>query len=647
MIRPHRPPIRAAALDATALGRAGASVLGLAALLAATALPAQEANPSAEPDPAGEVTVSHGYTFFGNLTYPADFEHLAYVNPDAPKGGEIATWAQGTFDSFNNFTLLGNPAALATVGLETLMTGVADDPTDLYCLVCETIEYPASLDWVIFNLRPEARFADGSALTAHDVAFSHELFMEQGLASFRAAFGAQIAGVEVLDDHRIRFDFAPEAPVRDRVGLAGGIPILSKAWFEETGRRLDEMWTEPALGSGPYVLGSVDMGRRVVWQRDPDWWGADLPINRGRANFDRIRVEYFADAGVALEAFKAGEYTFRIENSSLQWATGYDFPALQQGWVVKAELPSGNLGSGQSFVFNLRRPTFQDPRVREAIGLMFNFEWSNATLFYDSYVRTTSFWDNSDLKAEGVPTEGERAILEPLVAEGLLDPSILTEEAVMPPVSSPEREIDRANLRRAAALLDEAGWEIGQDGLRRKDGQVLSVVFLESSPAFERVILPYVNNLRRLGVDARLDMVDPAQETRRRDEADFDMATQQFNQDWEPSTGLRQWFGTEGADESNRNLMGLKSEAVDRLIDVVVAADEEEEMKTAVRALDRVLRAERFWVPQWYKDTHWVAYYDMFRHPDPLPPFSLGHLDFWWFDADRAAELRAAGVLRR
>lgn len=636
----------------------GPSALALMAALAAGGAPAQEAategtepgtgataEPAAEPE-AGATVVSHGYNFFGELRYPADFGRLDYVNPEAPKGGEISEWTGGTFDSFNVYTLTGNPAPLASVGHESILTSTADDPTSLYCLLCETMEYPEGLEWVTFTLRPEARFADGTPLTADDVKFSHDLFMEQGIESFRNASGDQIEKVEVLGDHSIRFTFAADAPLRDRIGLAGGTPILSQAWFEETGQRLDASSEEPLMGSGPYVLDSFDYGRRVVYARDPDYWGADLPINVGRNNFDRIRIEVFNDTNVAFEAFKAGEYTFRVENSSLQWATQYDFPALDQGWVVKEELPNGNIPAAQSWVFNLRDPKFDDPRLREAVGLMFNFEWSNETLFYGLYERTGSFWTNMPgMMAEGVPTEGELALLRPLVDEGLLDASILTAEAVVPPVSSPEREIDRANLRRASDLLDEAGWTVGEDGLRRNaDGEVLEIVFLESQPSFERVILPYVENLKRLGIDARLDMVDPAQAQQRRDESDFDMANLSPAMGLEPGSELKQWFGSEGASESNRNLMGLADPAIDRLIEQVVNADEKEEMQTAVRALDRVLRAERFWVPQWYKPTHWVAYYDMYDHPDPLPPYALGEMDFWWQDAEAGARLQAAGA---
>lgn len=646
--RPQGPLAPAPAL------RTASGALALLLTLAASAAAAQDAAATAEAVQAaeapaeGSTIVSHGYNFFGELKYPEDFPHLDYVNPDAPKGGEISEWTPGTFDSFNPYTLTGNSAPLASVGIESVLTSTADDPTSLYCLLCSTMEYPEDLSWVIFNLRPEARFADGTPVTANDIKFSYDLFREQGLESYRLASEGQIASVEVLDDHRIRFTFGLEAPLRDRIGLAGGTPALSQAWFERTGQRLDESSDEPLMGSGAYVLDSVDYGRRVVYARNPDYWGANLPINIGRNNFDRIRIEVFNDTNVAFEAFKAGEYTFRIENSSLQWATQYDFPALQQGWVVKEELPNGNIPAAQSWVFNLRDPTFDDPRVREAIGLMFNFEWSNETLFYGLYQRVPSFWANAEgMMAEGLPTEGEIALLQPLVDEGLLDPSIITTEAVVPPTSSPEREIDRGNLRRASQLLDEAGWTVGADGLRRNaEGEVLEIVFLESQPTFERVILPYVENLKRLGIEARLDMVDPAQFTQRRDDADFDMANLSPAMSLEPGSGLKQWFGSEGANESNRNLMGLQDPAVDRLIEVVVNADELEEMRTAVRALDRVLRAELFAVPQWYKPTYWVAYYDMYDHPEPLPPYALGELDFWWYDAEAAERLRAAGAFQ-
>ncbi|SPF79948.1 extracellular solute-binding protein [Pseudoprimorskyibacter insulae] len=588
---------------------------------------------------------SHGYNYFGALVYPADYPHLNYVNPEAPKGGEIAEWAPGTFDSFNLYTRKGRAGALSTIGHEDLLTTFADDPTALYCLLCETLEYPESLDWVIFNLRPEVRFADGTPWKASDLKFTYDIFMEQGLPSFRAAFGSMIDSVEVLGEHQIRFNFKPDSPKRDRIGLAGIFPAFSQDWFEKTGARLDESTTEPFMGTGAYALDRYDFNERIVYKRRDDYWGKDLPQNVGRNNFDRIRIEYFADSSAAFEAFKAGTYTFRTENSSKEWATGYDFPALNDGHVVKTELPDGGLGSGQSFVFNLRRDKFDDIRVRQAIGLMFNFEWSNTSLFYGLYDRTESFWDNSDMKAAGAPTEGELAILKPMVDEGLLEASILTDEAVLPGVSGEDRPLDRKALRQASALLDEAGWIVGDDGLRRKDGEVLTVEFLESSPTFDRVINPYVQNLERLGVQAKLDRVDPAQETERTRNYDFDLTTHQFAMAFEPSTGLKQWFSSETVDDSSRNLMGLADPAVDRLIDIIVAAETQEDMKNGVRALDRVLRAKLFWVPQWNKNVHTVAYFDQFEHPE-LPPLALGELDFWWFNQEKHDALVAAGVLR-
>jgi microcin C transport system substrate-binding protein len=586
---------------------------------------------------------SHGYSFFGELKYDADFAHLDYVNPNAPKGGEISTWAPGTFDSFNAYTRKGRAGALSTIGTENILTTAADDPTAAYCLLCSTMEYPESKDWVIFNLRPEARFSDGSPLTAHDIAFSFDLIMEQGLPSYRTAIDGFITEVEVIDEHTIKFFFAEDAPRRDVVKVAGGVPAFSKAWYEEAGARLDESRDDPGIGSGPYALESFDTNRRIVYARNPDYWGNDLPIKIGRNNFDSIRVEYFADGQAAFEAFKSGAYTFRSENSSKQWATGYDFPALDNGWVVKTELSNGSMATSQSFVFNLRREKFQDPRVRQAVALMFNFEWSNETLFFGLYQRINSFWENSDLAATGLPSEGELALLQPLVDQGLLDASSLTDEVRLAPVSSP-RQLDRSNLRRASALLDEAGWAVDDDGMRRKDGQLLEIEFIEASPAFDRVIDPFVQNLQRLGVSSNRERVDYAQLTDRERNYDFDIITHQMPMGFEPSIGLKQYFGSEAVNESTRNAMGVADPAIDALIETIVAAEELEEMKTGVRALDRALRQMQFWVPQWYKDVHTVAYYDMFEHPETLPPFARGELDFWWFNAERAAELEAAGA---
>ncbi|MDA9208337.1 extracellular solute-binding protein [Octadecabacter sp.] len=593
-----------------------------------------------------EITVSHGYTNFGELKYSADMTHLDYVNPDAPKGGEISVWTRGTFDTFNNFTREGAAAAGTTVLYESILVATADDPYGSYCYLCTTMEYPESRDWVIFNLREDITFSDGSPFGAEDLEFAHNLIMEQGLPEYVAVVEGFIDTVEVLDPYRIKFNFSEEAPRRDVISFAGGTRAFSKAWFEETGARLDESTDVPFLGTGAYVLGDYDTNRYVTYDRDPNWWGADIPLNVGQGNFDTIRYEYFSDASTAFEAFKAGEYTFRTENSSLQWATGYDFPAIENGWVKTEELADGSIGSAQAFIFNLRDEKFQDPAVREAIGLMFNFEWSNETLFYGLYDRVESFWQNTELQAQGAPTQGELELLQPLVESGLLDASILSSDVVLPPTSDARRPTDRANLRRASELLDAAGWMAGDDGMRRKDGELLTIEFLQASPGFDRIVNPYVESLRRLGVDASLNRVDFAQYVDRlQAPVDFDFINHTMTQGFEPGSGMHQWFGSKTADDSSRNLMGLKDDAVDQLIDIVIAAETLEDMQTASRALDRVLRAKEFWVPQWYKSSHTVAYYDIFGYPENLPPYSLGHLSFWWYDEEKAAELEAAGAL--
>ncbi len=637
----NRPQARAIAAQRNAGENAArkwlaGSVIGIAALWAGTEVFAEAHE---------NVTISHGYTNFGALKYGPD-DVLDYVNVDAPKGGEFSQWAQGTFDSFNLFTRKGVPAALSTIGYENLLTSTADDPYGAYCYLCETIEYPESRDWVIFNLRDDVKFWDGNMMTAEDIKFSFELPLEQGITEYRNVYSQFIDSVEVLGEYKIRFNFSEDAPRRDVVTWVGGTSAFSKDWFEETGTRLDDSSDAPFMATGPYRLDAVDIGRQIIYRYDPNWWATDLPMNQGRNNFETIRVEYFADSSAAFEGFKSGVYTFRNENSSLQWATGYDFPAREQGWVKVEELPDGSIGTGQGFVFNLNQTKFQDPRVREAITLMVNFEWMNETLFYGLYERPESFWDNSDLKAVGVPSPQEVAILQPLVDEGLLDAEILTAEAVIPPSSTTsDRPLDRRQLRAASALLDEAGWIAGDDGLRRKNGEVLSVTFLERSPQFDRIINPIVENLKRLGVDAVLERVDTAQYIERRRAGTFDIVNASLGQTFEPGQGLAQFFGSAAADDSSRNPMRLKLPAADRLIDEIVQAETLEDLTIRTRALDRVLRAERFWIPQWQKGVHTVAYYDLFGFKE-VPPLALSPIDNWWYDAEKAEALRAAGAFQ-
>ena len=590
------------------------------------------------------ITVSHGYSFFGDLKYPANFSHLDYVNLDAPKGGEISQWGFGTFDSFNAYARKGNQASLSSMPYEAILTSFADDITASYCFLCTTIEYPESLDWAIFNLRDDVTFSDGSSLTAEDVKFTFDLFMEQGLPSYRAAVSGMVASIEVLDPLRIKFVFAKDAPRRDVVGLAGGIPVFSKSWFGATGARLDESTLVPFIGTGPYILESYEINERVIYERRADYWGQNIPINVGRNNFDRIRVEYFADSAAAFEGFKAGVYTFRSENSSKQWATSYDFGAIKAGHVVKTELPDGDLALAQAYVFNLRREKFQDPLVRQALGMMFNFEWSNEQLFYGLYDRVNSFWGNSELEAAGVPEGNELAVLQSIVKQGLIDSDILTATAVMAPVSG-GRQLDRKNLRRASALMEQAGWLVNVDGMREKDGQLFTLEVLANSPAFDRITNPMIENMKSLGIDARLNRVDGAQVMERSRAYDFDVMNHSMRMSLEPSSGLEQYFGTKAMEGSSRNLMGFSDPAVDALIELVVRSETKADLNIRIRVLDRVLRSKRFWIPQWFKAVHTVAYYDQYEYPIPLPPYALGELDFWWFNAEKAAKLDDAGAL--
>ena len=591
-----------------------------------------------------KITKSHGFNFFGELNYSKDFPHLKYVNRDAPKGGEISIWSMGTFDSMNPYSRKGRAGALASAPFESLLEGTADEVGSLYGLLAETIEYPEDQTWVIFNLRDEAKFSDGTPVTADDVKYTFELFLEQGLASYKAILGQIVQEAEVLGPKKIKYSFTPDASKRDAIPIVGGLPVMSKAWFDATGARLDESRMEIAIGSGPYVLDEFEVNKRISYKRNKDYWGNELPLMKGRSNFDTIKIEYFADTSAALEGFKSGEYTMRIENSSKNWATAYNFPALDEGNVIKKTLPDGGIASGQAFVMNLRRSKFSDPKVREAIGLLYNFEWSNESLFYGQYARINSFWENSELAAEGMPTEGELALLNPLVND--LPKGILDEEAVMASVSG-LRALDRKNLRLASKLLDEAGWLVGDDGLRRNsEGEVFTLEIIERSPAFDRVVLPYVDNLRAAGIDAKYERIDSAQFTDRKRNYDFDMLTTQHPMSLEPSSGLKQYFGSESSDVSVFNSAGVSNPAIDALIEHVISAENKAELKTSVKALDRALRSLRFWVPQWFNNTYRVAYWDMYEHPDEIPPFDLGYLDFWWYNSDKAEFLKSTGALR-
>ena len=597
----------------------------------------------------GEMVVSYGYSFYGDLTYPEDYAHFSYVNPDAPKGGEISFAALGTFDSMNPYSRKGRGGRLSTIMYESLLgDGPADTYGEYYGLLAHKVEYPATKDWVIFHMRPEARFSDGTPVTAHDVLFSHNLLLEQGLPSYAAAVKKRIPNAEVLDDYRIKFYFTEGISRRSLIDQVGGVPVWSKSWYEETGARLDESRLETSPGSGPYMIDEIDVNRRIVYKRNPDYWGWDLPINQGRHNFDRIRVEYFGDDTASFEAFKAGEYAFRQEGDSKKWATLYDFPKIQSGAVIKAELSDGTPPTPTGIIFNLGREVLQDRRVRQAVALAYNFEWTNESLQYGLYDQRASFTQNTPLMPEGPPEGAELEFLQSLGE--LVPPEMLTEPPLMPHTSNPARLTDRRNLRQAMRLLDEAGWAVGDDGLRRNaSGELLKLTFLFNTAqegTLSAVMENFVSNLGKMGIDAVLEKVDPSQYTLRERDRDYDLVFDFYRPFLGTGTGLMQMYGSTDAEISLFNPAGLASPLVDAIIQASLLAESREEETVTLSALDRALRYEFFMIPVWYNPNYWVAHYDQYAYPEPLPPYDLGFLDFWWYDAEKAAELRAAGALR-
>lgn len=621
---------------------ASAALLSAAALLtsAVTARSADEA----------DVITSHGYSFYGDLDYPADFTHFDYVNPEAPKGGELAISFIGTLDSMNPYSGKGRAHAFSVYPYESLLADAApaDKYGQSYCLLCKSVEYPEDKSWVIFHMRPEAKFSDGTPVTAHDIAFSHNLLLDQGLKSYADAVRKRIPKVEVIDDHTIKFYFADGISRRSLIEQVGGVPAWSKNWFDETGQKLSENWIEGPPGSGPYVIDEIDLSRRLVLKRNPDYWGKDLPVNQGRHNFDTLRVEIFADDTAAFEAFKAGEYTFRAEGDSKKWASGYDFPKVDSGAVKLEELSNGAPPSPSGIIFNLASPDFQDRRVREALALAFNFEWSNESLLYGLFERRASFTQNSPLMANGVPEGAERAFLDSL---GDLVPSEMLEEEVYVPVTSePSRLFDRRNARKAAALLEKAGYPVGSDGKRvTPEGAPFELDFLfssSSSPTTRGVMENFVNNLESLGVAVNFEVVDTAQYTSRERARDYDLVVDSYTSFLGTGTGLAQRFGSEAAEYSLFNPAGLASPLIDSIIEESLRAETREEEVAIMTALDRALRHEFIMIPLWYNPDHWVAYYDQFEHPAEIPPYSLGYLDFWWYNEDKAKALRDAGALR-
>lgn len=593
----------------------------------------------------GEVTVSHGYSAFGDLKYPADFTHFDYANPDAPQGGimrQRQLYGTPTFDSLNAFIIKGDSAPEVNHHIyDTLMVRAYDEPDAYYGLIAKTIEYPEDLSYVVFNLRPEARFHDDTPVTADDIVFTINALKTEGHPFYRNLLG-DVVEVIAENEHRVRLDLAPGAGSAFP-GDVAGLPVLPAHFYDEN--PFDDTWLTPPLGSGPYQVSSVDAPRSIRFCKDPDYWAADLPVNVGKNNFACFDYEYFVDDTVGLEAFAAGEYQKRVEYRSANWANGYDFPAAERGWVKQILIPDGRPSNAQGIWFNLRRPTLQDIRVRQAISLAFNFEWTNETIFYGTYNRTDSFFENTDMEATGAPTGAELAILEEFRDEL---PAEVFEGAPPVPYPGSASPRDRAALRQASALLDAAGWTAGSDGIRRNaDGEVLTLSIPEDGASLEPIIVPFVENLKSLGIEADFELIDPSSMSERRQQFDFDLSFTAWQVKVTPGAELRAFYGSAAAAaEGSNNLVGLADPVVDALIERAVEAETREDLVAAVRALDRVLRSKHLWISTWFLGAHRVALWDIYGMPDEPAPYDFTrNVDFWWFDRAKYDALVDQGAL--
>lgn len=600
------------------------------------------ARPQGAPEPAAVAVPDlerHGMSAFGDLKYPPDFAHFDYVNPDAPRGGLLSQVGPSvaynqefnTFNSLNMFILKGTGAQGMELTFATLMSGSLDEPDSLYGLVARSVAISEDGLAYRFRIRPEAAFHDGAPITAADAAFSIETLRDKG----HPLVSQQLRWIEAVsaegDVVTVRFKAGRS---RDLPLLVAGLPVLSKAYYET--QPFDESTLKEPLGSGPYKVARFEPGRFIEYARVADWWGDGVPAVKGQYNFERVRYEYYRDRDVAFEGFKGGSYLFREDFTSKQWARGYDFPAVKDGRVVKDEVPDGSPSGAQGWFFNVRRDKFKDVRVREALMLAFDFEWINQNIMFGSYKRTASFFENSPLKAEGAPSPEELALLEP--HRDRLSPTVFG-EAVTPPVSDGSGR-DRTLLRRAIQLLKEAGWTNSGGRLTNGKGEAFTIEILDFDPGLEPHLNAYITNLKALGVAASIRRVDPAQFQARVNDFDFDVMSRRYVMSMTPGESLQLVFGSEAAGtKGSLNLSGIADPVVDALIEVAIKAETRETLVTACKALDRVIRAGHYWVPAWYKGTHWFAYWDAYERPQVKPPYGRAVLETWWWDEAKAKRI--------
>ncbi len=584
----------------------------------------------------------HALTLFDDIKYGPDFKNFNYVNVEAPKGGKLRVYGLGSFDSMNPYTFKGDP--IGGAGNETLLARALDEPSTDYCLVAESVWHPEDFSSVVYRLRPEARFHDGKAITPEDLVWSM-MALKESHPHYNGYY-KDVVKVEKTGDHEVTFMFSQKGN-RELPQITGQLPILPQHWWtgkDANGkqRNINESTLEVPLGSGPYKVVDVKPGVSIRLKRIEDYWGKDLPVNVGQNNFDEIETILFRDGIVAFEAFKGDQYDYRAENSSKNWATGYDFPAVKDGRCIKEEITLKQPEGMQTYAFNLRREKFRDARVRKAFNYAFDFEWSNTNLFYGQYTRSRSYFNNSDMEAKGLPSPEELVLLEPLRDQ--LPPEVFTTEYANP-VSNNSTE-RRKNLREASRLLAEAGWNVTQDGnksiLKNAKGQKLEVEFLLYDPTFERITLPYKQQLELLGVGVSVKTVDTSQYIRRTETFDFDIVIESWGQSLSPGNEQRDFWGTEAAGKNgSRNTFGIKNAAIDKLVDAVIFAKDRSSLTVTCKALDRALIWNHFGVPMFFAPYERIARWDRFGRPDKIPDYAIGFPTTWWWDEVKAARVKA------
>ena len=579
---------------------------------------------------------SHAIAMHGAPKYTAGFTHFDYVNPAAPKGGAVRLATSGTFDSFNPFIPKGNPGVGSGMAVETLMVSSADEAFTQYGLIAESITYPEDRSWITFHMRPEARWHDGQPITPADVVFSFNILKEQGQPFYRFYY-ASVTSAEATGERDVTFRFA-KGENRELPLIIGQLPILPKHYWET--RDFSKTTLEPPLGSGPYRVASFEAGRFVEVERVKDYWGKDLAVNRGQDNFDSMRYDYYRDPTVIREAIKAGDIDFYQENQAKAWAQDFDIEAVRKGWLVKEAVPQNRPAGMQAFVMNLRRPQFQDVRVREAMAYAFDFEWTNKNLFFGQYTRAKSFFSNSELGSSGLPAGAELAILEPYRAQ--LPPEVFTKEYQPPSTDGSGQQRD--NIRTALRLLKQAGYEVrNQIMVNAKTGEPLAFeMLLRAGGAFDRIVLPMKQTLERIGIKMEVREVDDAQYINRVRGKDYDMISSGWGQSESPGNEQRSFWGSAAADQpGSRNYAGLKDPVVDALIEQVISAPDREQLVVRTRALDRVLLAHHFVIPNWYLSQDRMLYWNKFGRP-PLIKDEGTSFSWWWYDPAKAETLAAA-----